>query len=182
MRQGEAVADALAVSPRPGAPGGAERNVRIRPVNWRNRWVFWGLVAGVLALVSVPSIEWIETLRDYARFAEGWEPTPLKPTQTTFTPRENRQSPLDEPALTPVEFAVRAPRAKSVELVGDFNAWTPGLLRMRRGARGEWAIVVPLQAGRHKYLFLVDGEPRVDRGQPTADGPEGRRVSVRTVQ
>jgi hypothetical protein len=149
-------------------------------VNWRNRWVFWGLVAGVLALVSVPSIQWIETLRDYARFAEGWEPTPLKPSQTTFTPRETRAAP-DEPALIPVDFALKAPRAKAVELVGDFNAWTPGLLRMSRRGRDQWSITVPLQAGRHRYLFLVDGEPTVDPGQQTVDGPEGRRVSVRTV-
>lgn len=149
-------------------------------MEWRNRWTFWALVIAVLALISVPSIEWLQALSDYARFADGWQPTPLKPVPTTFTPRESR---LDqpEPELKPVEFRFKAPKAGSVELVGDFNAWKPGLLKMRRSG-AAWTLVVPLRPGSHKYLFLEDGEPRVDPGSPTADGPEGRRVSVRTVR
>jgi 1,4-alpha-glucan branching enzyme len=148
-------------------------------VEWRNRWTFWGLVIAVLALISVPSVEWVETLRDYAVFASGWEPTPLKPTQTTFTPHEDREA--AEPELKPVEFRHKAPKARSVELVGDFNAWKSGLLKMKRDG-GVWTLDVPLHPGRHKYLFLVDGEPKTDPGAETADGPEGRRVSVRTVK
>jgi hypothetical protein len=151
-------------------------------VNWRNRWTFWALVIAVLALISVPSYQWIEALGDYARFASGWEPTPLKPSETTFTPREGRPPEPDEPELKPFEFKHKAPRAKSVELVGDFNAWKPGLLKMKRGSGGLWTLVVPLHPGRHKYLFLDDGEPKVDPSTGTADGPEGRRVSVRVVK
>ncbi len=151
-------------------------------MNWRNRWTFWALVIAVLALISVPSIEWIEALRDYAHFASGWEPTPLRPTATTFTPRENRAPDAEEPELKPFEFKHKAPKAKSVELVGDFDAWKPGLFKMKRGAGGVWSVVVPLHPGRHKYLFLEDGEPKIDPSADTADGPEGRRVSVRTVK
>lgn len=151
-------------------------------MNWRNRWVFWGLTAAVLALVSVPSVEWVETLHDYATFAEGWEPAPLKPTRTTFTPREGRIIPDEEPALVPVEFRHKAVRAKSVELVGDFNAWSPGLLKMRRNPRGTWSIVVPVPPGPCKFLYLVDGEPELDTEMGTADGPEHRRVSERIVK
>jgi hypothetical protein len=148
-------------------------------VNWRNRWTFWGLVIAVLALISIPSVEWIDAVRDYARFARGWEPAPLKPTTTTFTPREDR-APAD-PELKPFEFKHKAPKAKSVELVGDFNAWKPGLLKMKRDG-GLWTLTVPLRPGAHKYLFLDDGKPTVDPSAATADGPEGRRVSVRTVK
>lgn len=150
-------------------------------MEWRNRWAFWGVVAAVLALVSVPSVEWADALRDYARLASGWDPAPLRPTRTTFTPRESRLA-GEAAELAPVEFRHKAPRAKSVELVGDFNAWEPGVLRMSRGADGVWSVSLPLPAGRHKYLFLTDGEPRVDPGAETADGPEGRRVSVRSVR
>ena len=149
-------------------------------MEWRSRWTFWALAIAVLALISVPSVEWVESLRDYARFASGWEPTPLKPTWTSFTPREDHGEQA-EPELKPVEFKHKAPKAGSVELVGDFNAWKPGLLKMKRGG-GVWTLVVPLHPGRHKYLFLDDGEPKTDPGSETADGPEGRRVSVRTVK
>lgn len=147
---------------------------------WRNRWTFWAAVIGVLALVSVPSIEWAASLAAYARFLSAWEPAPLKPTTTSFTPHDSRGG--TEPALKPAEFRVKAPKAKAVELVGDFNAWKPGLLSLRKGSDGFWSISVPVPAGKRRYLFLVDGEPKVDPKADTADGPEGRRVSVRVVK
>jgi 1,4-alpha-glucan branching enzyme len=151
-------------------------------VNWRNRWTFWALVIAVMALISVPSVQWVESLRDYARFSVGWEPMPLRPSQTTFTPREDRSPEPVEPELKPFEFKHKAPKAKSVELVGDFNAWKPGLLKMKRRDDGLWSLVVPLRPGPHKYLFLDDGEPKVDPSTGTTEGPEGRRVSVRMVK
>ena len=149
-------------------------------MNWRKRWAFWGLVAVVLSLISIPSVEWIAAFEDYFRFAGGWEPSPLKPTMTSFIPHDDRTPAA--PTLKPVEFHLKEPNARSVELVGDFNAWKPGLLKMTRGPGGTWTFVLPVRPGRHKYLFLVDGEPQVDPPAETTVGPEGRRVSVRTVQ
>lgn len=137
------------------------------------------MVATVLALVSVPSIEWISALGEYRSFLSGWEPSPLKPSGTSFTPHGSDRA---EPSLVAVEFRHKAPKAKSVELVGDFNAWKSGLLRMSRGGDGIWTLSVPVMEGRHKYLFLVDGEPRIDENADTTDGPFGRRASVRTVK
>ena len=148
-------------------------------MNWRSKWAFWAMVAAVLALISVPSITWVSALSDYRHFLSGWEPAPLKATGTSYTPHGGGRA---EPILTSVEFRHKAPKAKSVELVGDFNAWKPGLLKMTRGADGVWTISIPVLEGRHKYLFLVDGEPKVDERADTADGPQGRRVSVRTAK
>jgi hypothetical protein len=48
--------------------------------------------------------------------------------------------------------------ARSVELVGDFNAWTKGVNRLERsGAAGVWEVTIPLAAGRHEYAFIVNG-------------------------
>ena len=147
-------------------------------MQWRSKWAFWAAVAGVLALISVPSIEWVRALAEYRQFLSGWQPAPLRPTTTSYTPRDGGR----EAPLTAVEFRHRAPKAKSVELVGDFNAWKPGLLKMNKGGDGVWTVSIPVVEGRHKYLFLVDGEPKVDEKAETADGPQGRRVSVRTVK
>lgn len=141
------------------------------------KWAFWGAFAVVLGAVTVPSIEWMTALRDYAGLMSGWEPAPLRATTTRYTPHNGgRDEPLE---LVPVEFRLSAPKAKNVELVGDFNAWAPGLLKLTKGSAGAWSIVVPVPPGRRKYLFLVDGDPQVDPKTDTTDGPEGRRVSVR---
>ncbi len=147
-------------------------------MNWRSKWTFWATVAAVLALVSVPSITWVSTLNDYRRFLAGWEPAPLKATGTSYTPHGGGGI----AALTSVEFQHKAPKARSVELVGEFNAWKPGLIKMARDGNGVWTVSIPVREGRLKYLFLVDGEPKVDARADTADGPQGRRVSVRIVK
>lgn len=144
------------------------------------RAAFWATTAAVLALAGVPSVDWVTAARDYARFVSGWQPSPLRPTRTAYTPRERRA--VEEPALKPSEFTLKAAKARSIELVGDFNAWKPGVLKMKRGPGALWSVVVPLRPGPHKYLFLVDGEPRVDPGAETATGPEGRRVSLRRAR
>ncbi|HAZ09027.1 MAG TPA: hypothetical protein DCZ01_11045 [Elusimicrobia bacterium] len=149
-------------------------------MDWKNRWTFWGLVAVVLTLISIPSAELISAFRDYSSLAIGWQPAPLKPTTVSFVPHDDRM-PI-APALKPVEFRLKAAKAESVELVGDFNAWKPGLLKMKRAGGGTWTVTLPVRPGRHKYLFLVDGNPQVDPGVETAEGPDGRRVSLRLVK
>lgn len=62
-------------------------------------------------------------------------------------------------ATSVVRFAIQAPEAASVALVGDFNDWDAGatLLRPAAGDDGLWTVEVPLSAGRHEYAFIVDG-------------------------
>ena len=49
-------------------------------------------------------------------------------------------------------------RAKSVALVGDFNAWGGEPTALDRTANGAWTASVPLTNGRHEYAFIIDGE------------------------
>ncbi len=61
-----------------------------------------------------------------------------------------------------VDFICRAPEAKSVALVGDFNNWDPTAHPMTRMPDGGWIIRMELPHGHHEYLFLVDGKPTLD--------------------
>jgi 1,4-alpha-glucan branching enzyme len=65
----------------------------------------------------------------------------------------------------PVHFFCAAPRAKLVELAGDFNHWHP--FPMERSVDGWWLATVELSHGHHQYRFLVDGQPMLD---PNAAG------------
>jgi hypothetical protein len=68
-----------------------------------------------------------------------------------------------QPAATPdtvqvMRFVFVDARASTVELVGDFNAWTRGSTTLKlSGAPGVWAVSVPLTPGRHEYAFIVNG-------------------------
>ncbi len=80
-----------------------------------------------------------------------------------------RTSPPSPPSGPPgrrplhlVDFICRAPQAKSVSLVGDFNKWDPKAHLMTRMPDGGWIIRLELPHGHHQYLFLVDGQPTLD--------------------
>jgi 1,4-alpha-glucan branching enzyme len=64
-------------------------------------------------------------------------------------------------------FFCRAPEARHVSLVGDFNHWNPTAAPMRRMPDGRWMASLELPHGYHQYLFLVDSEPLLD---PNASG------------
>ena len=57
-----------------------------------------------------------------------------------------------------VRFVLMAPGAKSVSLVGDFNAWVKGATALEQtGREGVWVASVVVPSGRHEYAFVVDG-------------------------
>ena len=55
-----------------------------------------------------------------------------------------------------VRFAVWAPNARGVDVVGDFNAWTSQPM-VPQGSSGVWAVQVPAAAPGHRYKYLVHG-------------------------
>jgi 1,4-alpha-glucan branching enzyme len=57
-----------------------------------------------------------------------------------------------------VQFALDAPDARSVSVVGDWNHWNPEADRLVRGD-GLWRITLRLKKGDvYFYNFLIDGE------------------------
>jgi hypothetical protein len=68
-----------------------------------------------------------------------------------------------------VRFALVAPGATRVSLVGDFNQWDAGATPMRQLGDGRlWLVEVPLPPGRHVYAFVVDGDVTPDPAAPRA--------------
>ncbi|MBU1909598.1 MAG: isoamylase early set domain-containing protein [Verrucomicrobia bacterium] len=73
-----------------------------------------------------------------------------------------------------VHFQIHAPGVQSVELVGDFNNWTPGALRLQGpDASGHWTADVELPEGRYEYQFLVNGQTWVTDPNATTRRPDG---------
>lgn len=49
--------------------------------------------------------------------------------------------------------------ATRVELLGDFNAWEPGALIMKRNKDGSFAASLDLETGKdYQFRYLIDGE------------------------
>ena len=63
-----------------------------------------------------------------------------------------------DPERVAVHFELHAPAAQTVELLGDFTGWKAGAIRLTGpDASGHWTADVKLPAGRHEYIFLVEG-------------------------
>ena len=79
-------------------------------------------------------------------------------------------------------FFCRAPDAKQVSVVGDFNKWDPQATPMTQMPDGRWMAALELRHGYHQYLFLVDGKPALD---PNATGrarnERNELVSLRAI-
>jgi hypothetical protein len=62
--------------------------------------------------------------------------------------------------LVEVRLVLEAPQAKTVSVVGDWNAWDPGRDRLRDpDGDGTWEIRLRLHKGEElRYQFLIDGE------------------------
>jgi len=62
-----------------------------------------------------------------------------------------------------VIFAAKFAEARKVLIAGDFNNWSPMSTPMHSASRpGEWVTRLPLQSGRYRYRFVVDGKWMTD--------------------
>jgi len=79
-------------------------------------------------------------------------------------------------------FAITAPGAMSVQLVGDFTHWQEQPISLRKGKGGVWRTTVELPRGTHRYRFLVDSQwqddPECTLREPN---PYGGHDAVRQV-
>lgn len=78
------------------------------------------------------------------------------------------------PPVRTVHFALTAPEARTVMLVGDFNGWSPEqALSLRPLEGGRFVASLDLTPGRYEYAFLVDGQRVVPDPAASAFAPDG---------
>ncbi len=59
----------------------------------------------------------------------------------------------------PVTFTLNMPEARSVAVVGTFNAWhQKGYEMTRDPAKNAWTLLLRLPDGRYEYAFVLDGK------------------------
>jgi len=73
-----------------------------------------------------------------------------------------KQSPTRKlaPEVRPegVRFRFKAPQARAVSVVGDWNGWNGGRNPLRGPFKGGvWEVTIPLKPGIWRYAFIVDG-------------------------
>ena len=85
---------------------------------------------------------------------------------------------VQSPSAGMTRLSIRAGDARTVDLFGDWNSWTPS--RARRAANGVWYVDVPLAAGEYRYAFRVNEvEWRVPEGTTAVnDGFGGKSAYV----
>jgi len=62
-----------------------------------------------------------------------------------------------------IGFQLSAPSATTVLLTGDFNAWNPAGISMKKDKTGIWKTEIEIGTGRYEYKFVVDGKWWTDR-------------------
>jgi len=138
----------------PAAPGALRRFAerlwapRLVELQWRPGYALVAAAAVILLMVFLP----------YAR-----------PTPAVAPPSLAAVSNAD-PRLY-VQFRLEAADAMDVRLAGSFTNWQPSYA-LHQASPGIWTITVPLSAGVHDYVFVVDGQrwiadpyaPHVDDG------------------
>ena len=95
--------------------------------------------------------------------------------------------PLIQPDVEPKErdaiFSIKAPEAKEVYIVGDFNHWKMNeASRLAKLEDGNWQAKFALTPGKYRYKFVVDGEWLLDsQNMEKEQNPFGTYDSVKKL-
>jgi len=160
----------------------AERErMREERVRAARRWRLSGTL-GVLAAAGVIAAIWLRGSRTDSSGLATTASTSI--TVAPVAAATGARLARDARGLTRVQVVLRAPAARRVTVVGDFNGWDSRADTMTRdAATGLWSHTLALRPGRHVYAFVVDDSVwmRDPRGPEAADEDFGRPGSVLLV-
>ena len=117
------------------------------------------------------------------------------PIKTVQTPEAEQPIPADASARLSdyygvnqmndaVVFVTLYPRAKSVQVAGDFNNWQPSKTKLEKvGDSGVWQTKLHLPPGKYRYRLVVDGQWQQDPyNELTESNPFGGHNSIVEVK
>jgi chromosome partitioning protein len=82
-----------------------------------------------------------------------------------------------------VKFVTLYPRAKNVQIAGDFNGWQPQQTIMKATQDGKWELALELAPGKYRYRMVVDGHWQQDPYNEQAElNPFGEFNSILEVK
>ena len=103
-------------------------------------------------------------------------------TTATRTPKKTEPREVKQIKEAKETFAIYAPEAQSVELVGNFTDWEQNPISLKKSKDGTWKAAVSLGAGTYEYRFKVDGHWRNDPDCPRrTTNPYGEENCIREV-
>lgn len=80
------------------------------------------------------------------------------------------------------KFFITAPGAERVELLADFNNWGETPIVLQRYNKGYFETSVAMTSGDYKYVFLADGQEKLDALNKDVTIFNGRNVNIKTVR
>jgi hypothetical protein len=164
----------------------AERErARERRMRVARAWRIGGGAAFVAAAGLLAAV-WLRTPRHDVEMAAQARPvsSPAVAATDSATAGATLTADANVASYRSVQVVLRAPSARHVSVVGDFNAWDTHSDAMTRDpATGLWSHTLALRPGRHVYAFIVDDSVwmRDPRSPEASDEDFGRPGSVLLV-
>jgi 1,4-alpha-glucan branching enzyme len=103
---------------------------------------------------------------------KGNPPPPIQPVSERFPALEEQE----------IIFTFLAPKAKKVNMAGNFNGWHPDATPLKNTGAGEWIVRLMFRSGQYEYRFVVDGRWSEDpRASQRVANPYGSFNSILLV-
>jgi chromosome partitioning protein len=124
-----------------------------------------------LELISSSAQELLASLKDNQPKLKENAASPVKnaeqPTPTAQIPVKDIDAKLNDfygvrQFDKSIKFVTLYPRAKAVQIAGDFNNWQPQQTVLKASKDGKWELAMELAPGKYRYRMVVDGQWQQD--------------------